>query len=62
MREMVRHRIPNPRNRGEFLGESLDEFENIDESNRNLATQVLIDSFSRKKLKIRSLLMKMLGR
>jgi hypothetical protein len=62
MREMVRHRISSPRSRGEFLGESMDEFENIDESNRNLAMKVLTDPFSRKKLKLRSLLMKMLGR
>ena len=62
MREIVRHRIPISRTHGEFLGESMDEFENLDESNRNLAIKVLQNSFLRKKLKIRSLLMKMLGR
>jgi len=62
MREIVRHRIPIARSNGEFLGESMDEFENFDESNRILARKVIRDSFSRKKLKIRSLLMKTIGR
>lgn len=62
MREIVRHRIPISRRHGEFLGESIDEFENLDESNRNIVAKTLEDSISRKKLRIRSLIMKMMRR